>query len=92
MPLIRRIPKRGFKNATRVAWFPVNVGALASLATGSEVTLDLLRQRGLLRGRVAGIKMLGEGDLSVKLTVKANAFSSTARTKIEAAGGVCEVV
>ncbi|MDI6774717.1 MAG: 50S ribosomal protein L15 [Verrucomicrobiota bacterium] len=92
MRLIRRLPKRGFKSADRKAYLPVNVGALALFDEGAEVTPDTLRAAGLARGRDARIKVLGDGELKKKLCVKAHAFSAGAKSKIEAAGGQCEVV
>jgi large subunit ribosomal protein L15 len=92
MRLIRRIPKRGFKNPSRSVLAPVNVGDLACFAAGTDVTADALRATGLVKGLADGIKILGNGDLRLKLTVKAQAFSASARAKIEAAGGTCEVV
>jgi large subunit ribosomal protein L15 len=92
MRLVRRLPKRGFGNPTRVEFVPVNVETLAKFAAGSEVTVAALREAGVVRGRGDGVKILGRGELGVKLTVKAHAFSASARTKIEAAGGTCEVV
>ena len=91
MPLIRRMPKRGFKNPARIAFFGVNVGALQdAFPAGSEVTPAALAEAGLAEaGRV---KILGSGDISGALTVKANAFSESAKAKIEAAGGKCEVI
>jgi large subunit ribosomal protein L15 len=91
MPLIRRIPKRGFTSPRRRELHPINVGALAGFTAGSVVGLAELRQAGLVQGKVEGIKILGDGELAVKLNVKANGFSATARQKIEAAGGTCEV-
>jgi large subunit ribosomal protein L15 len=92
MPLIRRLPKRGFKNPTRVTYSPVNVCALECFENGTEVTLDLLHAHGLFANKFDGVKILGSGDLTKKLTVKANGFSATAKAKIEAAGGSVEVV
>ncbi len=92
MPLIRRIPKRGFKNPTVVRYTPVNTGALNVFADGAEVTVPLLIQAGLAGQVSDGVKILAKGDLTRKLTVKATAFSAAARTKIEAAGGTCETV
>ena len=93
MPLVRRIPKRGFKNVNEITYLPVNVAALERFEDGTEVTVDLLRSSGLARGAGAGpVKVLGNGELSRKLTVKAHAFSAGARSKIEAAGGTCEVI
>jgi large subunit ribosomal protein L15 len=93
MPLIRRIPKRGFNNkrfGTR--YLGVNVGALEQFDNGARVDETVLRAAGLANGRSSGIKILGDGELSKKLTVNAHAFSASARTKIEAKGGACEVV
>jgi large subunit ribosomal protein L15 len=92
MPLIRRIPKRGFNNANhRVAYLPVNVGSLEEFAAGSVVDEKALRASGVLRGQADGIKILGDGELTKKLVVHAHAFSATAKAKIEAAGGECHV-
>lgn len=92
MRLIRRLPKRGFKNATRREFLPVNVSALEAFDAGAEVTPASIRAKGLANGVADGIKILGSGTLSKKLTVKAQAFSAEAKAKIEAAGGSCEVV
>jgi large subunit ribosomal protein L15 len=92
MPLIRRLPKYGFNNPTRKYFHPVNVADLDQFEDGSEITLETIREAGLANGGAYGIKILGRGDLAKKLTVKANAFSMSAKAKIEAAGGVCEVV
>jgi large subunit ribosomal protein L15 len=93
MPLIRRIPKRGFNN-TRFGtrYLPVNLEALNAFADGAQVNEASLRELGLINGRGDGVKVLGTGELKKKLTVTADAFSATAKTKIEAAGGKCEVV
>ena len=91
MPLIRRLPKRGFKNPARCPFFGVNVGTLQDkFPAGSEVTPCALADAGLADG--CRVKILGMGDISVALTVKANAFSASAKAKIEAAGGKCEVI
>jgi large subunit ribosomal protein L15 len=92
MRLVRRLPKRGFRNRNRRVFVPVNVAALARFDEGSEVTVEDLRRLGLARGPVKEVKVLGRGDLDKKLTVKAHAFSAGARAKIEKAGGTCEVV
>lgn len=92
MRLIRRIPKRGFNNkAHAYVYAPVNVGQLEQLEAGSEVTLESLRKAGLVQGLADGFKVLGNGELKKKLTVKASGFSASARAKIEAAGGSCVV-
>lgn len=93
MPLIRRIPKRGFNHARfATRYIPVNVGALNRFEDGARVDEQVLRQAGLANGRADGIKILGEGELTKKLTVVAHAFSASARAKIEARGGTCELV
>ncbi len=93
MPLFRRLPKRGFSNARfadRVA--VVNVEALNRFRKGTEVDPQKLREAGLVKGRVDRIKVLGRGDLSKALTVRAHAFSESARRKITEAGGQAEVI
>lgn len=93
MPLVRRMPKRGFKNVNDINYIPVNLAALERFDDGTEVTVEQLRASGLARGRAtAPIKILGNGDCSRKLSVKAHAFSAAAKRKIEAAGGACEIV
>ena len=92
MPLVRRLPKRGFHSPTGTVYVPVNVGDLARFDDGAEVTPAALKEAGLVKGRGALVKILGNGELDRKLTVKAGAFSAGARAKIESAGGSCEVV
>ncbi|MBM4152074.1 MAG: 50S ribosomal protein L15 [Kiritimatiellaceae bacterium] len=92
MPMARRIPKRGFSNVNRQVFAPVNVSLLNGFEAGTEVTLDLLRQAGFVSGRWDGIKVLGGGEISKKISVQANAFSASAKEKIEAAGGSCKIV
>ncbi|MEI7879567.1 MAG: 50S ribosomal protein L15 [bacterium] len=92
MRLIRRIPKRGFTNISRKEFLPVNVAALNVFDIGAEVTPDLMKAKGLANGLADGIKILGNGSITRKLTVKAQAFSAEAKAKIEAAGGTCEIV
>ena len=89
MPLLRRLPKRGFKNPTRVDSCSVNLVALSTFADGTEVTPELLRSSGFAPQRPERIKILADGECTRKLTVKAHAFSATARAKIESAGGSC---
>jgi large subunit ribosomal protein L15 len=92
MPLIRRIPKRGFNNARFATQFvAVNVGELNQFDDGARVDEAALRAVGLANGRSSGVKILGDGELSKKLTVNAHAFSASARAKIEAKGGTCEI-
>jgi large subunit ribosomal protein L15 len=93
MPLIRRIPKRGFNNARHTTrYLPVNLESLNQFDDGAQVDEATLRKAGLANGRAAGVKILGSGELARKLTVKAHAFSASAKTKIEAKGGTCELV
>lgn len=92
MPLIRRIPKRGFNNkrfGTR--YIPVKVGALNAFDDGAQVNEAMLRSAGLANGPGDGIKILSDGELTKKLTVSVSAFSAAAKAKIEAKGGQCEV-
>ncbi len=89
MRLIRRLPKRGFKNPARTEYIGVNVSALNAFDADSEVTPEILRAAGLTNGNHDGVKILGVGELDRKLTVTAHAFSASARSKIEAAGGTC---
>jgi large subunit ribosomal protein L15 len=93
MPMPRRIPKRGFKNINRVEVFPINVSTLEQLfEAGAVVDLDTLRATGLVPKRIEQIKILGEGALTKRLTVKAHGASATAKQKIESAGGTVELV
>ena len=91
MRLIRRLPKHGFNNPTRMEYISVNVGVLNGFEAGTDVTPELLRKVGLANGRHDGVKILGVGELDRKLNVTASAFSATAKSKIEAAGGTCNV-
>jgi large subunit ribosomal protein L15 len=93
MPLHRRVPKRGFHNPFRVEYAVVNLDTLTQVfEAGSEVTPDLLRERGLIHGTHAPVKVLGRGDIGKKLTVRAHKFSGSAAEKIAAAGGTAEVI
>ena len=93
MPLIRRIPKRGFNNARHgTRYLPVNLEALNRFEDGARVDEAAIRGAGLANGPGDGIKILGGGELTRKLTVSAHAFSASAKTKIEAKGGACEVL
>jgi len=91
-PLHMRLPKRGFVNPNRKEYTPVNVGTLDRLfEEGTEVTPELLAQKGLCSKNDL-VKILGDGEITKKLTVKAHAFSKSAKEKIEKAGGSCEVI
>jgi large subunit ribosomal protein L15 len=93
MPLIRRMPKRGFNNARHTTeYLPVNLEALNRFDNGARVDVDAIRKAGLANGPVKWIKVLGDGELKKKLTVAAHKFSASAKQKIEAAGGTCEVL
>ena len=92
MPLHRRIPKRGFHNPFGTDYAIVNVESLNDFPAGETVTPDVFRLRGLVRQAGAGIKVLGNGELKVALTVQAHAFSKSAREKIESAGGKVEAL
>ncbi|GMA64088.1 50S ribosomal protein L15 [Alicyclobacillus fastidiosus] len=92
-PLFRRLPKRGFNNKRFAkVYATVNVAALADLEPGTVVTPELLLEKRIIREPLDGLKVLGTGELQVKLTVKAHAFSTAAAAKIEAAGGTVEVI
>ncbi len=93
MKLIRRMPKVGFSNEARSRDFvPVNLSQLAKFAEGAEVSPETLAQAGVLREPQKEVKILGDGEMAHKLTVKAHAFSASAKSKIEAAGGTCTVI
>jgi large subunit ribosomal protein L15 len=89
MPLIRRVPKRGFTNEFRVEYAVVNVGKLEGL--GKEITPELLAEKGLVHARMP-VKILAGGSLLTAMTVSAHKFSAAARDKIEAAGGRCQEI
>ena len=92
-PLFRRIPKRGFNNYNfRVRYAVINVSDLNRFKDGSEITPELLKEMGLVKKQLDGIKVLGNGTLDKKLTVKASVFSKTAKEKIEKNGGKAEVI
>ncbi|MBR2425489.1 MAG: 50S ribosomal protein L15 [Lentisphaeria bacterium] len=92
-PSFRRIPKRGFNSGIKEIFNVVNVDMLdKAFEAGAEVTSDILRQKGLIGKAVAPLKILGNGEISKALTVKAEKFSATAKSKIEAAGGKAEEI
>lgn len=91
-PLFRRLPKRGFTNINRKEYAIVNLDALNRFEDGAEVTPALLLETGVVSNEKAGIKVLGNGTLNVKLTVKAHKFSASAKEAIENAGGTTEVI
>ena len=91
-PLYKRIPKRGFTNYTRKEYAIVNVASLNIFEDGATVDFETLKAAGLLKKQLDGVKVLGCGELTKKLTVKANKFSATAKESIEKAGGIVEVI
>ena len=92
LPLYRKLPKRGFKNRFAVNYAVVNVAALNRFENGTVVDVEVLKAAKLVRKELDGVKILGNGELTKKLTVKATVFSATAKEKIEAAGGKTEEV
>ena len=92
MPIYRRLPKRGFKNIWRKEYAEVNVAALNAFEDGTTVDALTLKDKGIVKKELDGVRILGNGDLTKKLTVKAKGFSKNAIAKIEAAGGTAEVV
>ena len=93
MPLQRRIPKRGFNNIFRKEFATVNIASLEkAFNDGDTVTIEALVASGLVKKTLDGVKVLGNGEIAKKLTVQVNAYSETAKSKIEAAGGKAEVV
>jgi len=92
LPLVRRIPKRGFTNIFKTEYALVNVSALNVFAEGATIDVSDLVQAGLCKKPLDGLKVMGDGELTRKLTVKAAKFTASAKEKIEAAGGKAEVV
>lgn len=93
MPLQRRVPKRGFNNIFRKEFATVNVASLEEVFNnGDVVTIDALIEKGLIKKVLDGVKVLGNGEISKKLTVQVNAYSESAKQKIETAGGKAEVI
>lgn len=92
MPLYRRLPKRGFTNRNSKVIVGINVEALERFDNDAVVTVETLVESGIVKNPRDGVKILGNGELTKKLTVKVNAFSEGAKTKIEAVGGIAEVI
>jgi len=92
MPLYRRLPKRGFKNYNAKEIITINVSALEVFDNGAEVGVNELLERGIINKTADGVKILGNGELTKKLNVTVNAFSESAKEKIEALGGTAEVI
>lgn len=91
-PLARRLPKRGFTNFTRKEYAIVNLDQLNRFADGTEVTIELLKNTGIVKDLKCGVKVLGDGELEKKLVVKANKFTKSAVAMIEKVGGKAEVI
>ena len=91
MPLYRRVPKKGFTNIVRTEYATVNIGQLEVFENGTVVTADMLKEAKIIRKTLDGVKILGNGELTKKLTVEAAKFTETAKQKIEALGGKAEV-
>ena len=91
MPLFRRLPKRGFTNINTKEIVAINVSALDRFEDGAEVTIESLMDMGIVKNPRDGVKIIGNGEVTKKLSVKVTAFSESAKEKIEAAGGTCEV-
>ena len=92
MPLYRRIPKRGFTNRNHKDIVGINISVLERFEDGAEVSVATLIETGIVKNPRDGVKILGNSEFTKKLTVKANAFSASAKEKIEALGGTCEVI
>ena len=93
LPLFRRLPKRGFKNALfKTRYAVINLSDLDKFEEGAVVTPELLKEMGLIKKQLDGVKVLGNGTLTKKITVKANKFSKTAKEAIETLGGKAEVI
>ena len=92
LPLYRRLPKRGFKNRNSKEIVAINISELERFRSGSTVTIEKMVESGLIKNTRDGVKILGNGEFTKKLNVKANAFSASAKEKIEALGGTAEVI
>jgi len=92
MPLYRRIPKRGFTNRNTLEIVGINVSVLEKFENGATVSVETLIESGIIKNPRDGVKILGNGELTKKLTVQANAFTASAKEKIEALGGTAEVI
>ena len=92
MPLFRRLPKRGFKNRNHKNIVGINLSALEVFENGAVVDIEALKNQGIIKKELDGVKIPGNGEFTKKLTVKANAFSASAKEKIEALGGTTEVI
>jgi len=92
MPLIRKLPKRGFRRRPRAGYSIVNLDMLSRLKQEAPITPELLKEKGLVKGVVDYLKILGQGEIKVPVHIKAHAFSKSAEEKIKSAGGKCEII
>jgi len=92
MPLIRKMPKSGFNKLPKKGFHIVNLGDLATLKKETSITPEVLKEKGIINGRVAFLKVLGGGEISVPVNIKAHAFSKTALEKVKGVGGKCELI
>jgi len=92
MPLIRKIPKRGFRKRPVVGHHIVNLEVLSKLKKEAAITPELLKEKGMIKGTVNSLKILGRGEVTIPLHIKAHAFSKSAEEKIKAVGGKCEII
>jgi len=92
MPIIRKMPKRGFNKRPKKGYHVINLGNLTSLKKETAITPDLLKEKGIIKGPVNFLKILGDGEISVPLSIKAHAFSKIASEKIKGVGGKCEII
>lgn len=92
MPLIRRLPKRGFNPRPKKGYHALNLEALSALKKEASITPELLKEKGIIKGSVNFLKILGDGEITVPLNIKAHAFSKSALDKIKNAGGKCEII
>ncbi|NWF52205.1 MAG: 50S ribosomal protein L15 [Nitrospirae bacterium] len=92
MPLQRRLPKRGFKRLKKLNYVIVNLRDIRKIENSGTITPEILLEKGFIKDIKNGVKILGEGDIQKPLTIKANAFSASAKAKVEASGGKCELI
>lgn len=92
MPLIRKMPKRGFNKRPKRGYCIINLGNLVPLKKEASITPELLKEKGLIKNSITFVKILGDGEISVPINIKAHAFSKTALEKIRNVGGKCEVI
>ena len=92
MPLIRKLPKRGFRRRQRAGYSIVNLEGLSKLKKEALITPELLKEKGLIKGALNFLKILGKGEIKVPVHIKAHAFSKSAEEKIQAVGGKCEII